>query len=74
MRFFWFRAYVLVESISNAGMHESFGTVKPTGMSGETRERCRASVKELEARRQKSVCFPLVSPGECTRVGETHME
>jgi len=70
---FWLRAYVFVERISNAGIRKSFGTVQPAGLSGEKRERCRASVKELEARRQKSVCFLFVSPGVCTGIGETHM-
>ena len=70
---FWLRAYVFVESISDAGMHESFGTVLPAGISGEMRERCRASVNELEARRHRSV-FLFVSLGVCTGIGETQME
>ena len=75
----WLRAYVsasgvLVESISNAGMCDSFGAVQLSGKPGEKRERCKASVKEMEARRQKSVCFPFVSPGSHDGEGETHME
>jgi len=31
---FWLRAYVFVERISNAGVHESFGTVQPARLSG----------------------------------------
>jgi len=71
---FWLRAYVFVERISNAGIHKSFGTELPAGISGEKWECCRASVKELEAQRQKSVCFLFVSPGVRTGIGETHME
>jgi len=71
---FWLRACVFVESISNAGMQEIFGTAQPAGISREKRARCRASVKEMEAWRQKSACFLFVSTGVCTGIGETHME
>ena len=61
-----------VESISNAGMHESFGTLQSAGMPGE--ERCRASVKELEARGRWESLFSLASPGVTKGKGEAHME
>jgi len=48
-----------LDSISNAGVHESFGTAALPA--GEQRERCGTGVKELEGRRQKSVCSPFVS-------------
>jgi len=57
--------HVFVESISNAGMHEGFGTVQPAG---ENRERCRADMKELEGLRQESVCS-FVSIGVWKRKG-----
>ena len=57
---------MFMESISNAGMHESFGTLLPAG---EKRERCRAGVKELGGREQKSVCFSSVSIGVWKRQG-----
>jgi len=57
-----------VESIYNAGMDESFGTLQPAGMPGEKRERCRASVKELEARGQLESLFSFVNSG--SRKGE----
>jgi len=41
--------HVFVESISNAGMHESFGTGH---LAGEKREHRRASLKEPYARRK----------------------
>ena len=55
-----------VESISNAAMRESFRTMQPAG---EKRELCRAGVKELEGRRQKSVCFSFISIGVWKRKG-----
>jgi len=81
----WFRKYaqdsdkcfVSVESISNAGMHESPGTVQPTGMPGgkteEKRELCGASEKELEAPRLWQ-SFSFVSSGVMKGKGATHME
>jgi len=57
---------VLVESISNAGINESCGTVKPAG---ETRERCRGGLGELEGRRQNGICAPSVSIGVWERKG-----
>ena len=39
--FFWLRAYVFTEGISNAGMRDSFGTMHPTG---EKRACCESSV------------------------------
>jgi len=44
---------MFAESISDAGVHASFGTVQ---LEGEKRGCCRAGVKELEGRRQKTVC------------------
>ena len=61
------RTYVLasgvfVESISHAEMRDSFGIVqlsgKPGEDTGEKRKHCKASVRELEARRWESFCFP----------------
>jgi len=50
------------ESIANAGMRDSFGIVqlsgKPGEKPGEKRKHCKASVRELKARRRESVCFP----------------
>jgi len=42
-------------------MGDSFGTVKLSGKPGENQERCKASVTELEAWREESVCFPFVT-------------
>jgi len=55
-------------------MHESFGTLQPAGMPGEKLERCRASVKELEARGQRESLFSFVSPGVVKGRGETRSE
>ena len=57
------RAYVtasgvsFAESISNAGMHDSFGTMQLSGKPGGRLKRCKASVQEPEARGQGSICF-----------------
>ena len=49
------------ESIANAGMRDSLGIVqlsgKPGEKPGEKRKHCKASVRELKARRWESVCF-----------------
>jgi len=74
------RAYVsasgvFVESVSDAGMRDSFGIVqlsgKPGEKPGEKRKRGKASVRELEAGGSGRVCFPLVSPGVMMGEGKT---
>jgi len=69
--------FVFVESISNAGMNESFGAAQPAG---EKWERCRPSVKEPDT---DAICpevmggeslVSLVSPEVSKGEGETHME
>jgi len=49
------------ESIANAGMRDSFGIAqlsgKPGEKPGEKRKHCKASVRDLEARRWESFCF-----------------
>jgi len=44
-----------VESIANAGTRDSFGIVQFSGKPSEKRKSWKASMKELESRRQKSV-------------------
>jgi len=41
----------ILESISNAGMRDSLGTVQLSGKEGAKRKCCKAIVEELEARR-----------------------
>jgi len=62
------------ESIANAGMRNGFGIMQLLGKPGEKRKHCKVSVKGLGARRQESVCFPLVSQGIPTVQRKTHME
>jgi len=58
---------VFVESISHAEMRDSFGIVqlsgKPGEKPGEKRKHGKASVSELEARRQWESLFSLCQPG-----------
>jgi len=51
------RGLYVRESIANAGMPDSFGIVQLSGKPGEKRKHCKASVKELEARRGKVLSF-----------------
>ena len=50
------------ESIANSGMRDCFGIMQISGKPGEKpgdkRKYCKARVRELEARRWDSVCFP----------------
>ena len=58
LRLWAFGLYVR-ESIANAGMLDSFGIVQLLGKPGEKGKHCRASVKELKARRwEKCLFFP----------------
>jgi len=56
-----------VESISDAGMHESFGTTQPVGMpggkTGEKRECCGAGVEGWKPGGSGRVCFLLSARG-----------
>ena len=71
---------MFVESIANAGMPDSFVIVQLSGKLGENQKRCEASVKELEARRWESDCFPYCWPrsahngkGDSHRAARSHM-
>jgi len=47
------------ESIANAGMCNSFEIVQLSRKPGRQQKHCKVRVKELETRRQQSVCFLL---------------
>jgi len=52
----WAFGLFVRESITNAGMGDSFGMVQISGKPGENRKYCKISRKELEVRRWESVC------------------
>jgi len=54
----WAFGLYVRESIANTGMRDSFGIAQLSGNPGEKRRHCKASVRELEARRWESACFP----------------
>ena len=52
---------MFVESVSRSGVDKSFGTLQPLGKPGGKRERCEASMQELEALRLQAAGVRLVS-------------
>ena len=67
----WASGLCVREGIANAGMHYSFRIVhlsgKPGERPGEKRKQCKASVKELEARRWEKCLFSFLVSRECSR-------
>ena len=67
----WAFGLYVRESIANAGMRGSFGIAQLSGKPGEKRKHCKASVKELEARRRRGKVFVfLLVSRECSREKE----
>jgi len=63
------------KSITNAGMGDSFGVVQVSRELEGRRRRCKASAKEVGARRwHMFVIIGFSSPGVLTAEEETHMK